>query len=549
VRVFLTCLVGFLVVLILILLLLVRTNLARTEEAIDRSHQMLADVAAEIVNRTPREALPTELLLLRGRFEIAGISVVSRDGRTIESGVRNGDLDIVTRLAGPGTLTLRFDAARRSSARRDFLVTAAICIVAASFGAALLFFYLPRITQPIEQMLDDARSLGPGAGDQEETAFLVATFRNSISTLKAQEEELKQLHEREKARADDLERVTATLTRSLTSGFLAVDAAGDIVDINAAGREILGLDAAAPMAGTPLSEAVPLPVVEAALRNAFEQRAAMTRMEIEDTSPAGERVIIGLTTVPLRNDSGAFLGLLGLFTDLTGIRGLEARVQEMTTLAQLGEISAGIAHEFRNSLHTITGYMKLARKTGVDETAETRLQSAEKEASLLLQAIERLLAFARPVQLNAEKVNLRDILSEQIAQLAEMDSGLDVTLQGPDVVVDGDRVLLSRAFDNLLRNAADAVRQKGGGSVTVTLRNDPLASVTIADDGVGFEPADAARLLLPFQSNKPGGFGMGLPLAKKIVLLHGATLRLAGESGKGAIATIEFMGQVRPGTA
>jgi signal transduction histidine kinase len=544
-RLFLTCLVGFLVVLILILIFLLRTNLARTEEAIDRSHQMVADVAAEMVDRTPPEALATELLLLRGRFEIAGISVVSRDGRTTESGARNGDLDAVTRLAGPGTLTLRFDAARRSSARRDFLVTAAICIAAASFGAALLFFYLPRITQPIEQMLDDARSLGPGAGDQEETAFLVATFRKSISTLKAQEEELKQLHEREKTRADDLERVTATLTRSLTSGFLAVDAAGDIVDINAAGREILGLDAAAPMAGTALSEAVPLQVVEAALRSAFEQRAAMTRMEIEDVNPVtGERVVVGLTTVPLRNDADAFLGLLGLFTDLTGIRSLEARVQEMTTLAQLGEISAGIAHEFRNSLHTITGYMKLARKTGIGETGETRLQSAEKEASLLLQAIERLLAFARPVQLNAEKVNLRGILSEQIAQLAEMDGGLDVTLQGPDTVVDGDRVLLSRAFDNLLRNAADAVRQKGGGSIRVTLRDETLPSVTIADTGVGFEPADAARLVLPFQSNKPGGFGMGLPLARKIVLLHGATFRLTGEAGKGAVVTIEFAGAV-----
>jgi signal transduction histidine kinase/HAMP domain-containing protein len=544
-RLFLTCLVGFLVVLILILIFLLRTNLARTEEAIDRSHQMVADVAAEMVDRTPPEALATELLLLRGRFEIAGISVVSRDGHTTESGARNGDLDAVTRLAGPGTLTLRFDAARRSSAGRDFLVTAAICIAAASFGAALLFFYLPRITQPIEQMLDDARSLGPGAGDQEETAFLVATFRKSISTLKAQEEELKQLHEREKTRADDLERVTATLTRSLTSGFLAVDAAGDIVDINAAGREILGLDAAAPMAGTALSEAVPLQVVEAALRSAFEQRAAMTRMEIEDVNPVtGERVVVGLTTVPLRNDADAFLGLLGLFTDLTGIRSLEARVQEMTTLAQLGEISAGIAHEFRNSLHTITGYMKLARKTGIGETGETRLQSAEKEASLLLQAIERLLAFARPVQLNAEKVNLRGILSEQIAQLAEMDGGLDVTLQGPDTVVDGDRVLLSRAFDNLLRNAADAVRQKGGGSIRVTLRDETLPSVTIADTGVGFEPADAARLVLPFQSNKPGGFGMGLPLARKIVLLHGATFRLTGEAGKGAVVTIEFAGAV-----
>ena len=108
-----------------------------------------------------------------------------------------------------------------------------------------------------------------------------------------------------------------------------------------------------------------------------------------------------------------------------------------------------------------------------------------------------------------------------------------------DFVIDGDRVLLARAFENLLRNALDAVRQKGNGSVRVGLAAAP-PSVTIADDGVGFDPADTARLFLPFQSNKPNGFGMGLPLAKKIVLLHGGTLRLHGQPGKGAVATVEF---------
>ena len=120
VRLFLTCLVGFLVVLIFVLLLLLRTNLASTEEAIDRSHQMLADIAAETVNRTDAAALETELLVLRGRFNLAGISIVGRDGRRIESGARNGDFDVITRLAGPGTLTLRFDASSRRAARRGF---------------------------------------------------------------------------------------------------------------------------------------------------------------------------------------------------------------------------------------------------------------------------------------------------------------------------------------------------------------------------------------------------------------------------------------------
>jgi signal transduction histidine kinase len=73
----------------------------------------------------------------------------------------------------------------------------------------------------------------------------------------------------------------------------------------------------------------------------------------------------------------------------------------------------------------------------------------------------------------------------------------------------------------------------------VTLRDKPQ-SVTIADNGVGFDPADGPRFFLPFQSNKPSGFGMGLPLAKKIILVHGGTLRLEGQSGQGATAFIEF---------
>ncbi len=540
VRLFLTGLVGFLVALIFILLLLLRTNLAHTEEAIDRSHQMIADVSAEAVNQSAPSGLDTEMLVLRGRFNIAVISVIDRNGRTLESGLREGDFDVVTRLAGPGTLTLRFDASARRAAHRDFLLTAAICILAASLGIALLLFYLPRVTGPIEQMLDDARQLG-APGDQEETAYLIDTFRQSIATLKSQEEELKRLHDREKTRADELERVTGALTRSLTSGLIVLDATGAVADINAAGREILGIDAAASVAGGTLPDAIPLRAFADTLRDAFEQRMVMNRIEINDIQAGtGEPVTIGLTTVPLRNEGDALLGFLALFTDLTPIRSLEARVQEMTTLAQLGEISAGIAHELRSSMATILGYMKLARKGSIDEVAEGRLQSAEKEAALLLKAIERLLTFARPVQLNAEPVDLRELLAEQIAHFTDIDTGVKVSLVGPAVVIDGDRILLGRAFENLLQNAADAVRQNGGGSIAVTLRDEPLAAVTIADDGVGFDQADAPRFLLPFQSNKPNGFGMGLPLAKKIVLLHGGILRLDGQRGRGAVALIEF---------
>ena len=538
VRLFLFGLLGFLVVLIFSLLLMLRTDLTRTQDTIDWARVVVADVAADAVNhtRSDPESLDAQLTFLRGRFNIASVELDTRDGRKIISGDQHPPFDEVTRLTGFGTLRLQFDAAERRDAVWRFWVISIISIAATSFGLVLLMLYLPRITRPIEQMLGDARELGERTGDQEETTYLIETFRNSIATLKAQEVELKHLHDLQKTRADDLERVTAALTRSLTSGLIALDAAGNIVDINAAGREILGIALDETLTGRAMGDAVKLPAFAAALRSALEQQSALTRVEIDD----GE-LTIGLTTVPLRNEPGAFLGFLALFTDLTPIRSLETRLQDMTTLAQLGEISAGIAHEFRSSLSTILGYMKLARRGEVNEVAEGRLQSAEKEAGLLLQAIERLLAFARPVQLNAEKIELRSFIDEQIRQLHDIAPEIAFDLNGPEVTIDGDRVLLSRAVENLLRNAVDAIRQKGdGGSIQVTIADGPAPSVTIVDNGIGFDPAETSRFFLPFQSTKANGFGMGLPLAKKIVLLHGGTLRLQGQPGKGAVATVEF---------
>lgn len=541
VKLFFGILVGFLIFLIFTLLLLLNDNVERTDAKIRRTHDTIADIAADAVNRggSDPSSLDATLTFLRARFGIDGAELDGRNGSRIVSGDRAGAFDAVQRLTGRGTLTLRFDATERMAVRRRFWITAAICLLAASAGAMLLLFYLPRIIRPIEEMLDEARALGERSAGQEETAYLIDTFRKSIATMRSQADELERLHDLEKTRADDLERVTAALTRSLTSGLIAVDAAGHVLDLNAAGRDILGIDAAASVAGSAIDAAVPLPAFAAALRDAFEHQRAVTRIEIDDTR-AGEPISIGLTTVPLRNEPGDFLGFLALFTDLTPIRSLEARVQEMQTLAQLGEISAGIAHELRSSLTTILGYMKLARRGSVDEVAETRLQSAEKEASLLLQAIERLLAFARPLQLHAESVQLDALCREQVEQLREIAPDVGITIEGPPVAIEGDRILLARAIENLLRNAVDAVRQKGDGGSIRILFNDQPRCVTIIDDGIGFDPEETARLFLPFHSNKPNGFGMGLPLAKKIVLLHGGTLRLQGEPGKGAVATMEF---------
>lgn len=478
--------------------------------------------------------------MLQTRFGAATLSVQTPAGRTIRAGYEGPGLEMLTRPTYAGTLTIGFDAAPVHWLRRRFFLTASITVLAVTAGTLLLLMYAPRITRPIEQLLGEAATVEthhPGVDDPQ---YLVDTFRKTISTLRAQEEELRRLHGQEKARADDFERVAAALTRSLSSGFIAIDPAGRVVDVNQSGRDILRLTASEDVIGRAVDE-IPAPANFAAvLRDAVARQQALTRHEIESATGKGEPVVIGLSTVPLQNEGGTFLGMVALFTDLTPIRNLENRMRDMQTLADLGEMSAGIAHEFRNSLSTILGYLKLASRQSDIESTREKMRKAEEEASLLSVAITSLLNFTRPFTVELQHVDLRELVDGIIDRMQPQTDGVTFRVDGQSDL-EGDRGLLARAIENILRNAVDAIRAGGRpGVVEVTLRSDPPA-IVVRDNGVGLGPEEAARsTFVPFQSQKPGGIGLGLPLAKKIMLLHGGTISLARREGGGAVATMEF---------
>lgn len=538
-RLFLGALVGFLGILVILLLLFLWSFLGNTLDAIQDGRETIANAAASDISAGfDVNVASIQLAAIRARYGVAGAMMLTRDGRRLVSGVipENEGVATISRPTPAGTLTLVFDDGRVSTLHRTFLLTAAISLSAVAAGALLLALFLPRITRPIEQMLDSAAEISERAPNVDEQQYLIETFRASIDTLKAQKQELQSLHDAQKVRADDLERITAALTRSLTSGFLAVDPDGNVVDLNTAAREILHAGDAF-LSGRHLTQAFGENGFTSAVLDAVRNRAAMTRTEVTiETGPA--RQLVGLTTVPLIDAEQRFLALLALFTDLTPFRELEARVRELQTLADLGEISAGIAHEFRNSLSTMLGYLKLARRAGSAEDMARSIEKSEREAALLAEAVDRLLAFARPMQIERRTIDLLELTQEVCERVAPED--VQLTCSGVTARVEGDRSLLVRALDNLVRNAIDSVREKGSGAVRVLVSDGETPSVRVEDDGVGIDAADVPRLMLPFQSQKPSGYGLGLPLARKIVLLHGGNIRLTGRSGEGAVATVEL---------
>ncbi|HXG57550.1 MAG TPA: ATP-binding protein [Thermoanaerobaculia bacterium] len=538
VRLFLGALVGYFALLVLFLLLLLQSFTIRTRTALLEQWNAIADEVRQEIDETPPVdpgSLRARLAFLQGRHGLTGIELAGRGGATLRSG--SPSPDSLTRTTAAGEVRLFFDAGALRALETTFRRTAIIALAGTVGGIVLLFLYLPRITAPVEEMLEHARELGERADDLDEDRYLIETFKSSIATLKAQEAELKRLHDMQKSRADDLERVTETLTRSLTSGFIAIDARGALVDVNAAAKEILDLPAAENYGGKTPREALGDRPFTRRLEEALEHHSALNRVELAE--PDGR--VIGLSTVPLVRESGDFLGLLAIFTDLTPIRALEERVRQLQTLADLGEMSAGIAHEFRNSLSTIVGYLRLAERQKEPEEMAGRIRKAEAEANALAAAVDRLLHFARPIAVERQLVNLTGLARDAASAVATGSDGIEITTTGEEVEIEGDPALLHRAIENIVRNAADAVRDaQRPGRITISVERAPVPRLTVTDDGIGMSADDIARAFVPFHSTKPSGFGLGLPLARKIILLHGGDITIRSRRGEGTAVTIEL---------
>jgi PAS domain S-box-containing protein len=490
----------------------------------------ISDACAAMLAGQPPDLAALDVL--RQRYRLEAIEVQSSGG-VMRSGIvpPGATSHVETRSAGQAIVRIYF----AEEALRHIARTVRLALVAGVIAGLAAILLLPVYVN------DAIRGRAPAergtAADEGGTAYLLHTFGSSLETLKQRENELKRMHLQEKERADELARLTGTLVRSLTSGFIALDEAGLIVDLNQFACDILGLPGSAAATGRTVEQALGTSTFAQTLAMAHERRIAVQRREV--TSGGTEPVHIGVSTVPLMDQDGRYLGMLALFADLTEVRKLEQRVRDMQALADLGEMSGGIAHEFRNSLAAILGYLRLARLGTADEASNERLRKAEQEALALSDAVERLLALGRPLSARHDDVALTALVRDVVERIAPLAPLIAFDVSGDEISVLGDAALLARALDNIIRNAVESIQSRGGeGRIVIRTNAHPRIRITVEDDGAGLDPA--VRLFVPFQSGKPAGFGLGLTLTKKIILLHHGTIQLLPRPEGGAVAEIEF---------
>jgi two-component system sensor histidine kinase PilS (NtrC family) len=344
---------------------------------------------------------------------------------------------------------------------------------------------------------------------------------------------LRQTGERLAEREGDLAAITAlheSIVQSVTSGLLTLDAGGRISFLNRAAEQMLGLGRR-DVLGQP------------AERWFGPLRSDIARREIDVETPAGARLHLGYSTFPLVGRGGAALGTAVIFQDLTQLRIMEERLDRSERLADLGQLSAGLAHELRNPLASMMGSVELLRSTGLRDDDRRLLDIVLREGSRLGQLVSEFLAFARPGPLRREPVDLAVLAGQTLEAFVHDPAAAGVTLERAlsAAPVRGDPDQLRQVLWNLLINAAQALAGRGG-TIRVGCGPGPDggADLSVVDDGPGIDPAVRERLFTPFFTTKPSGTGLGLATVHRIVDAHRGAISVASTPGHGARFTVHL---------
>jgi two-component system, NtrC family, nitrogen regulation sensor histidine kinase GlnL len=374
------------------------------------------------------------------------------------------------------------------------------------------------------------------------SAFMAASMQGVIQKLRDQEKELERLHRIEKERAAHSERLSEEVTRNMPAGLLVVNATGIISSANPAAEQTLGIRA---LGFRRYSEALgESSELTRLVADCLAEGRIFRREQVQHTTPAGERRHLGVTISPIRKGNEKINGAICLLSDLTELAALQQQVQLKENLAALGELSAGIAHEFKNALATISGYAQMISAEELDGEAADYANRILEQTRNITHVVTEFLKYARPLDIGSEPVALEPLVERVVSEVATAKPEVPVRAEGTFSSVPGDESLLRQAVLNLVRNAAEACAGAvAGGQVVlkgelVRAETGGAQRIVILDNGPGIEQEALGKLFRPFYTTKSDGTGLGLAVVQKIIVQHGGQVEARNRPEGGAAFTI-----------
>jgi signal transduction histidine kinase len=363
---------------------------------------------------------------------------------------------------------------------------------------------------------------------------------DALLDLKAREQAQRQEKRAAVAQMHEMRAIHATLLEGITTGVVTVDLQGRLATCNPSARAILNWSGPEPV-GRPVGE-----VFRGCLPPGLESPGPTARrVEFTWRPPGLAPKHLGLSLSPIDTPQGRLTAML--FTDLTEMKRLKRQVEMRRHLAQLGEVSAGIAHEFRNNMGAVVGYARLIAKDLPDDApAREVVEAMMGELTGMERLIRDLLDFSRKEEMQLAPVAVKPLL-HHAAEVGGADFEVPVMVTVPSGLpaLAADEGRLRQSLINLVRNACEAARSGPHAAVpevSVSAAAESAApgappewvAVTVADNGAGVAPGSRAKIFLPFFTTKESGTGMGLAHVHKTVTAHGGDVTLIDSPDGGA---------------
>jgi nitrogen-specific signal transduction histidine kinase len=436
----------------------------------------------------------------------------------------------------------------------------AVALVVVLFAGLVVVAFLLRKFMRAQARANQEDWTTPKTDVENPSAFMAASMQGVIEKLRTQEKELARLHLLAQERAQESERLTEEVTRNMPTGLLLVNATGAISSTNPAAEEALGIRT---LRYRSYKEILgPESELTQMLTACIRDGKTFQRGEIEHLTSEGAVRNLGVTISPIYRAARAsgksgvpdnlshakdphsqdmkISGALCLMSDLTELTALQKQIRWKENLAALGEMSAGIAHEFKNSLATISGYAQMIRsETAAGDVRESSERILE-QTRALTHVVTEFLRFAKPLEICYETVPMQTVVEKVAEELHETIPQCAVEFEGTFQDLPGDEALLRQALLNLARNGAEsALTASKTPRVTISGTIEELGGrkwqrICVADDGPGIPETDLPKIFLPFYTTKSEGTGLGLAVVQKVALQHGGSIEGRNRQGRGA---------------
>jgi len=390
------------------------------------------------------------------------------------------------------------------------------------------------------------------------SAFYIVAFLSSAVSeeLKKKGKELIQ----KQVDYNQLEAFNRHIVQSLDSGLLTIDLSGTINFLNRTAEKILCRNGES-LKDTSIYTLFPkiTDVVEQVKKKVSESTGDYQRYETLLSGPDGRRIYLGFSISPLTDAEGLLIGHTLIFQDITKFKEMEEQMKRVDKMAAVGLLAAGMAHEIRNPLASLSGSIQMLKdELSLDEHQQHLMNITLRESERLNALITDFLLFAQPPQTHKSHCPLKRILDETIDLFSHSPSFHDgIHIRRPngyqEVYASVDAAQMKQAFWNLMINAAQSMTNGGdievhlakGDSSEVTslpfsppFRGREWAKISIIDSGNGIAPGDKEKIFEPFFTTKENGTGLGLSIVHKIVENHNGLIRVESEEGRGTNFTI-----------